>query len=433
MILLLAAAGPAAQNPIVPAGVYFADPSARVWSDGRLYLYGSVDESTRHYCSRRYHILRTADLKGWEVLRDRFASSGPGDQVAGSDGLLFAPDCQFRGGRYYLYYCLPDPRYREGVAVAKSPAGPFVEGRRIDLQGRDGIDPCVFLDEDGQAYYLWGQFRACIARLEPNMVEIDPATIQEGIVTEKEHFFHEGAHLVKRKGLYYLVYAHMGRADRPTCIGYATAPSPMGPYEYGGVIIDNDHCDPGNWNNHGSIVKFKGRWYVFYHRATHGSRTMRKACLEPITFNPDGSIDEVEMTSQGAGGPLDARERIEAERACLLFGHARIEAFAPAAEQLGRARDGDQAAYKYLDFGAGVGRVRLRIRMRGGTGSLELVPDRPWKRALCRVKLPGGKGTGQWQVVEAKLPRTAGVHALWLRFRGGEGDLCDLDWLQFAK
>ncbi|MEZ5072961.1 MAG: hypothetical protein R2751_18950 [Bacteroidales bacterium] len=30
---------------------------------------------------------------------------------------------------------------------------------------------------------------------------------------------------------------------------------------------------------------------------------MRKACVEPIRFRDDGSIPEVQMTSQGAGGP----------------------------------------------------------------------------------------------------------------------------------
>jgi arabinoxylan arabinofuranohydrolase len=28
------------QNPIVPPGVYIADPSAHVWNDGKLYVYG---------------------------------------------------------------------------------------------------------------------------------------------------------------------------------------------------------------------------------------------------------------------------------------------------------------------------------------------------------------------------------------------------------
>ena len=32
------------QNPILPAGVYMADPAAHAWDDGRLYIYASVDE-----------------------------------------------------------------------------------------------------------------------------------------------------------------------------------------------------------------------------------------------------------------------------------------------------------------------------------------------------------------------------------------------------
>ncbi len=125
------------------------------------------------------------------------------------------------------------------------------------------------------------------------MRRLDLSSLHDSILTEEEHHFHEGAFLAKRNGIYYLVYADISRADMPTCIGYATSRNIWGPYTYGGVIIDNDHCNPGNWNNHGSIAAFNGTWYVFYHRSTHGCNTMRKACVEPISFLPDGSIPEV--------------------------------------------------------------------------------------------------------------------------------------------
>ena len=51
-----------AQNPISPMGVYIADPTARVWSDNKLYIYGSLDETTKRYCSRIYHTLSTDNL-----------------------------------------------------------------------------------------------------------------------------------------------------------------------------------------------------------------------------------------------------------------------------------------------------------------------------------------------------------------------------------
>jgi hypothetical protein len=53
------------QNPIVPPSIYIADPSAHVWKDGKLYVYGSRDESPEYYCSWSHHVLSTSDLKTW--------------------------------------------------------------------------------------------------------------------------------------------------------------------------------------------------------------------------------------------------------------------------------------------------------------------------------------------------------------------------------
>jgi hypothetical protein len=45
------------QNPIVSPGIYIADPSAHVWKDGKLYVYGSRDESPMYFCSWRHDVL----------------------------------------------------------------------------------------------------------------------------------------------------------------------------------------------------------------------------------------------------------------------------------------------------------------------------------------------------------------------------------------
>lgn len=255
-------------------------------------------------------------MLNWKLDKSTFAVDGKNDEVLyNTNKVLYAPDCYFKDGKYYLYYCQPD-KDAEGVAVGNSPIGPFKRGEKMNMFGFNEIDPSVFMDDDGKAYYTWGQINVKIARLKPNMKEIDSSTIVKDIITEKSHFFHEGSYLTKRNGIYYIIYAHMGRQDKPTCLGYATSKSPFGPYKYGGVIIDNQGCDANNWNNHGSIAEFKGKWYVFYHRTTNGSISMRKACAEPITFNADGSINEVEMTSQGAGKPLSAFDTIQARTAC---------------------------------------------------------------------------------------------------------------------
>jgi len=424
-------AGLYSQNPITPAGLYIADPSAHVWPDGKLYIYGSLDETSQYYCSWKHHVLVTEDLKSWTLHRDAFSSKGEGDAVPYNDNLLFAPDCAVKKDTFYLYYCQPDRKNPEGVATSLSPTGPFTNGQPLDLGGYNQIDPSLFIDDDGQAYYLWGQFTLKMARMKPNMRELDLSTLRDSILTEGEHFFHEGAYLAKRNGIYYLVFSDLSRADMPTCIGYATSTSPFGPYKYGGVIVDNDHCDPGNWNNHGSIVEFKGRWYVLYHRSTHACNTMRKACLEPIHFEPDGSIPEVGMTSQGAGDPLAATSTIDAERACLLYGKVRIQAFTPDNEELAGMENGDKAVFKYVDFKEGAKSITIRIAPGEDGGRIVVAIDQPWSKRLANITIPGANGKKEWQTLTFDVDRVAGVHALWLQFFGKGSQMFSIDWLAF--
>ncbi len=410
-----------AQNPIVPEGVYIADPSAHVWKDGKIYVYGSRDESKKYYCSKSYRVLSSDDLVSWDLSDTSFSSVGQNDGVPYSDNSLYAPDVQYFDGNYYLYYCMPawggGDHSCEGVAESNSPNGPFLNGKPIDIGKYNQIDPCVFIDDDGQAYYIWGQFTAKMAKLKPNRTEIDTTTIVDGIVTEKDHFFHEGSYMVKRDGLYYLVYADVSRGGAPTCLGYSVSKSPMGPYSYGGVIIDNKYSDPSAWNNHGSLVEFQDQWYVFYHRPTNNSETMRKACIEPITFREDGSIPEVQMTSQGAGIPLSAFEEIDGSRACMLLGNVRIITLKDNNEVLAEIYHNDKAFFKYLDFKDGADSVSIRVAPGAKPCRIELSIDSFTNSGFGTTSTIGSVeileiGSNNWISVNAKIKPTSGIHAL---------------------
>ncbi|MBN3035508.1 MAG: carbohydrate-binding protein [Bacteroidales bacterium] len=224
-----------------------------------------------------------------------------------------------------------------------------------------------------------------------------------------------------------MVYADISREDQPTCLGYSTGTSPFGPYAYGGVIIDNSGCNPGNWNNHGSICEFRGEWYVFYHRSTHGCKTLRKACAEKISFLPDGSIPEVEMTSQGAGPPMNAKAVTDAARACLLHGSVRIETIADTNEILSGMCRGDAAIFKYLDFGTGIKSFTVCIRSDAG-GKLHVFSDKPWHQKLASVETETGT---EWEVLTVSAEEIRGIHALWFQATGGDGALFDIDWFRF--
>ena len=406
-------------NPISPMGVYIADPTARVWEDGKLYIYGSRDESPNYYCSKNYHVMSTADLKSWTLHPYSFRNNET----------LYAPDAWYKDGQYYLYYDIPNGN--EYVAISNSPTGPFKDG--IQIEGPKQIDPNIFIDDDGQAYYFWGQFSAKGAKMNPDLKTLDWSTYVDSIVTEADHYFHEGSFVFKRGEFYYFTYADISQNKRPTSIGYAMSKSPLGPYEYKGVIVNNAGCDPETWNNHGSIVQFGNQWYVLYHRSTHGSRTMRKACIEPIQFNPDGTINEVEMTSQGAAGPLDAFKPVYAAQACWMNGNVRIRGMEhnPLKEELGAIHNGDIAAWKYLDFGKGANKMSIRVKA-GLGGEIIVRSDSKDGEIIGTINIPANT---DWKVYETTIKETSGIHALWMEWKGIEsdkGELFRIDWFAFG-
>jgi arabinoxylan arabinofuranohydrolase len=417
------------QNPISPPGIYIADPEAHIWKDGRVYVYGSVDESVDYWCSHTHHVLSSNDMVNWTLHKDYFKSKGKEDKVPYSDKVLYAPAAAYKNGKYYLYYCLSDPKQPEGVAISDHPIEGFSEGKKINLYGHEQIDPAVFIDDDGTSYYIWGQFTLKMAKLNDDMVSIDLNTIKDNIITEAEHQFHEGAYMVKRNGIYYLIYAHLDKAHRPTQIGYATSKNPMGPYEHGGAIIDNDHSDPEVWNNHGSVVEFNKQWYVLYHRSTHGTVKMRKACVEPIFFEEDGSIKEVEMTTQGAGPPLNPKSILDAERACTLHGNVRIEALGIDNEILTKIKPQDRAVYKYIQFTGKEKEVTVKVKLKGNA-NIHFTQGGPWNKQIATINLDESTKE-QWTTFSAKVNAKEGKHALWLIFDTKEDSELSVDWIQF--
>lgn len=314
------------------------DGEAHVMPDGKVYIYGSLDTKEDSWCSNQYKVISSADLEQWVESEisfsikdvpwaDEIQEPAYLDNVKSYNELpeailtflpeetrempidqflpilrnilieqqknksLFAPDCIYKDGKYYLYFCLSDDT--EGVAVSDSPTGPFKNAVKLPVKG---IDPAVFVDDDGQAYYYWGQFSSCGAKLNPDMMSIDESTIVERLVTEKEHHFHEGSSMRKRGDTYYYVFADIS-SGRPSSLGYATSKSPLGPFTYQGVIVDNISLNEESWNNHGSIEEVNGQWYVFFHVSTNG-QYLRRACMAPIEFDENGLIKKVDLENE---------------------------------------------------------------------------------------------------------------------------------------
>jgi beta-xylosidase len=153
----------------------------------------------------------------------------------------------------------------------------------------DDIDPTAIVDDDGQAYLIWGNTVCYWARLKSNMIELDSP-----IGTFNLPDFTEAPFIHKRNNLYYLSYA----AGWPERIEYATASSITGPWTHRGAIISQTLQSE---TNHQSIVQYNGIWYFTYHNAAleGGGPYNRSVCIDVLNYNSDGTIRPVTMTSEG--------------------------------------------------------------------------------------------------------------------------------------
>lgn len=291
----------AQKNPFI-THMYTADPSARVWQDGRLYVYASHDIAPPRGCDLmdQYHVFSTDDMVNWkdhgEILNSSQVSWGRPE-----GGFMWAPDCVYKNGIYYFYFPHPsDSKWNDswkiGVATSKHPAKDFVVQGYI--KGLDSmIDPNVFIDDDGQAYFYYGGGGVCKGgKMKENMMQIDgEMKNMDGLVD-----FHEATWVHKRNGIYYLSYSdnHDEGNDKEGVKGdnrmrYATSNNPLGPWKYQGVYMN----PTDSYTNHGSIVEFKGQWYSFYHNSSLSNHDwLRSICVDKLYYNPDGTIKMVEQT-----------------------------------------------------------------------------------------------------------------------------------------
>ena len=299
-------------NPII-RDKFTADPAPLVVGD-RLYLYVGHDEAQRDemFNMREWLVYSTKDMKNW-------TDHGPIMKVADFKWAkkdAWASQAAYRNGKYYFYAAVEHDDSQPGkaiaVAVSDKPTGPFVDARGSALitnqmtpkgtHSWEDIDPTIFTDDDGTSWIAWGNRQCYIARLKPNMIELD------GPITEiTPPHFEEGPWLHKKGKTYYLTYASLDRTtQRDEHVSYATAPAITGPWTYRGLLTGSGKY---SFTIHPGIAEFKGRSYLFLHNADlaigdqSGAIGRRAVTVEYLHYNPDGTMRPVVQTKAGVSAP----------------------------------------------------------------------------------------------------------------------------------
>lgn len=326
-LALLGCEGRKKGEPLITS-IWTADPSAHVFN-GKLYIYPShdlqKDKSYKgdgdQYDMDDYHVLTLSGPKSYAV--DSGEALNVKD-VPWAAQQMWAPDAAYRDKTYYLYFPAKDRDgiFRIGVATSASPTGPF-KANPTPIEGSFSMDPAVLVDKDGKAYMvfggLWGgqlerwqtgtydpngqaptgsapALGPRIAILDKTMTAFEGPAKEISIVDasgaplrasdERRRFF-EGAWLHTYNGKYYLSYS----TGTSHLLVYATSDNPLGPYTFRGTILD----PVAGWTTHHSIVKYHGKWYLFYHDATLSKKdNLRTVRMAELFYEKDGSIRKVD-------------------------------------------------------------------------------------------------------------------------------------------
>ncbi|KAG7110131.1 Xylosidase/arabinosidase like protein [Verticillium longisporum] len=113
---------------------------------------------------------------------------------------------------------------------------------------------------------------------------LDPDTGKPILGDDHDRRFFEAAWVHKRNGTYYFSYS----TGDSHYLCYATGDSPLGPFTYGGRILE----PVLGWTTHHSIVEFKGQWWLFHHdcELSKGVDHLRSVKVKEIFYTKDGKI-----------------------------------------------------------------------------------------------------------------------------------------------
>jgi hypothetical protein len=329
-----------AGNPIVADGSdYSADPAPIVVGD-TLYILAGRDAAppgVNDFVMPGWQLFATKDVRAgrWQLYPEFlkpeqvFAWARPGRAYAGQ--IVRGVD-----GRFYLYAPVEqanshnEDAFAIGVAVADSvlgpwkdahPGGPIVSQSVPATNHIQNIDPTVLVEPDGRVVLYWGTFGQ-LRGLELASDMVTPKG-EEFRVTMLTGFF-EASRIFRRKDTYYLLYADNQAGPRSpctqavyhACIAYGTAPTPLGPWTYRGVVLGI----VSSTTSHPGVAEFHGQWYLAYHTADAkgGGHFRRSVALDRMEWDDSvqpARIVKVQPTRAPQPAPPPSRNLAPAAQA----------------------------------------------------------------------------------------------------------------------
>jgi arabinoxylan arabinofuranohydrolase len=438
VVALFQPAAAEADNPIVQTN-YTADPAPLV-HDGRVYLYTGHDNdsATDSFDMTEWRAYSSSDMVNWTDHGSPLSL----DTFSWASANAWAGEVVERNGQFYWYVPVTNEATGSmaiGVAVSDSPTGPFEDALGHPLVENGEIDPTVFIDDDGQAYLYWGNPNLWYVTLNEDMTSFSGEPTQIPLTTEgfgsregnpdRPTLYEEAPWVYERDGLYYMVFAAECCSE---FIAYSTAPSPTGPWTYGGTIMPTEGT---SFTNHAGVIDFQGGSYFFYHNGAleggHGFH--RSVAVEEFEYNADGTFPTITMSEDGAPqvGTLDPYAQQEAETIAWSSG-VETEPSSEGGMNVWSIENGDYIKVRGAEFGAGASTFSARVASETSGGQIEIHLDGVDGPLVGTCDVPGTGGAQTWETVSCPVDGATETHDVFFTFTGGSGSLFNVNWWQFS-
>lgn len=318
-----------------PLDVKLGDPYVLLASDGHYYMYGTGGKDG-------FGCYKSDDLKNWEYQGEVY--KGNTDE-SWAESCFWAPEVYERNGKFYMFFSAnwkvnptsEEENFLIGVAESDSPVGPFreISNKPLFNPGYPIIDANVLFDEDGRCYLYfsrccykhpveseiadWAREKGLFDEIEESWIygiEISPdfkSVIGEPVLLlfppsgmddsqaewesrsvtsgEANRRWTEGSFIIKRDGIYYMMYSANFFGGENYAVGYATSGSPLGPFTKAAnnPVLEKNTPSGGKVTGvgHNSITWSRDgkQLYCVYHGRTAGTGKMRVVFIDKMKIS----------------------------------------------------------------------------------------------------------------------------------------------------
>ncbi|WP_072317869.1 family 43 glycosylhydrolase [Sinomicrobium oceani] len=286
------------RNPVIEG--YYADPSV-IKHNGTFYLYATIDP----WGGDSLALFKSTDFENWEKVALNWPTKAQCKSEDSNDSMVWAPSViEGKDGKFHMFVSVGSEVY---AGISDHPEGPWKnvnadQSPFVRTQKEDNIhtiDAEAFLDSDGKAYLYWGSGfdwkngHCLVAEMNTSMTKL---VSEPQDITPANYF--EAPYMIKKDGVYYLMYSDGKCTDSTYQVRYATSDNPYGPFKEGKnspvlhTIPGTDTYGPG----HHSVLEEGGKYYIVYHRIADPSakELLREICADELYFGNDNEILEVQ-------------------------------------------------------------------------------------------------------------------------------------------